>query len=123
MKDGKEKIENWTSLRLKLRKRFVPKPYKQELYLRLNCFQQDHLSMAEYMIEFEKLYLACGCKLEEEQKMAKFLFGMNKPIANLVELQTYNTFGELCLSLQELKHPIMLQRPKLWTRGNMVPIL
>lgn len=51
--------------------------------------------MAKYVIEFEKLYLVCGCK-EEEQKMAKFLFGMNKPIANLAELQTYNTFDELC---------------------------
>lgn len=28
--------------------------------------------------------------------MAKFLFGMRRPINNIVGLQTYNTFNELC---------------------------
>ncbi|KMS95930.1 hypothetical protein BVRB_003660 [Beta vulgaris subsp. vulgaris] len=40
--------------------------------------------------------MACDCKDEDEQKSAKFLIGLNTPIANLVELQVYHSFDELC---------------------------
>lgn len=41
--------------------------------------------------------MACGCKEEEEQKISRFLMGLNKQIRHKVELQSYNSYEEVCL--------------------------
>ena len=69
-----------------MRKRFVPKSYKQKLFLKLNSLKQNQLSIDQYVAEFKKLYLACGCKEEDEQKIAKILLGLNKSIAYAFEV-------------------------------------
>ena len=84
-RDGKAKIETWTDLRAKMRKRFVPRSYKQDLYMKLNSLKQDRLTVEGYITEFEKLYISCGCKEEEEQKIAKFILGLSPPIRFQVE--------------------------------------
>ncbi|XP_048494585.1 uncharacterized protein LOC125494807 [Beta vulgaris subsp. vulgaris] len=95
-REGKESISTWSDLKLKLKKRFVPRTYKQDLFVKFNSLQQNQLTVAQYVQEFERLSMACDCKDEDEQKSAKFLIGLNTPIANLVELQVYHSFDELC---------------------------
>ena len=57
-----------------MKKRFVPDYYKQELYIRLQTLRQGSLSVEEYV---------------KEQTIARFLGGLRKDIANVVELQPY----------------------------------
>ncbi|XP_074298949.1 uncharacterized protein LOC141629936 [Silene latifolia] len=93
---GKAKISSWESLKRKLHKRFVPQNYKIDLYRRSAELSQGTMSMAEYIDEFEKLAIMCGIDEVEEQKMARFCRGLNRPIAIAVDLQTYSSFDMLC---------------------------
>lgn len=50
----------------------------------------------KYIKEFERLYIACDCRDQEEQKIAKFVLGLTKNLRNFVELQPLTTFDEVC---------------------------
>uniref|UniRef100_A0A803NCF0 Retrotransposon gag domain-containing protein n=1 Tax=Chenopodium quinoa TaxID=63459 RepID=A0A803NCF0_CHEQI len=80
-----------------MHKRFVPKSYKQKLFVKLNSLQQNSLSVEQYITEFEKLYLACGCREEEDQKCANFFLGLARHIRFACEMSSYETFDDLCL--------------------------
>jgi len=72
-----------------MKKRFVPDYYKQELYSRLQTLRQGSLSVEEYVKEFELLLIRYELMEPQEQTIARFLGGLRKDIANVVELQTY----------------------------------
>lgn len=95
-REGKEKIKSWGLLKQKMKKRFVPRTYKQDLYHKYNTLQQHSMSVEDYIKEFERLSLACDCKDVEEQKISKFLVGLVPEICNKVELQPYFSFDEVC---------------------------
>uniref|UniRef100_A0A803L9Q7 Retrotransposon gag domain-containing protein n=1 Tax=Chenopodium quinoa TaxID=63459 RepID=A0A803L9Q7_CHEQI len=94
-KEGKEKLQSWTKLKKKLRMRFVPKTYKQDLFRQLDTLQQGGLSIEQYTKKFDNLSLACDIEEGEEQRMSRFLRGLNIDIANVVELQQFWTYDEL----------------------------
>ncbi|KAI3740084.1 hypothetical protein L2E82_30502 [Cichorium intybus] len=54
------------------------------------------MSVGEYIDEFEKLSLMGDIEEIEEQKMARFLRGLNYNVANMVELYPYADFETLC---------------------------
>ncbi|XP_074293015.1 uncharacterized protein LOC141619902 [Silene latifolia] len=93
---GKDKISSWDSLKRKLRKRYVPATHKLSVYRKIADFMQEKLSVAEYIDEFEKLILMGELEENEEQKMSRFLRGLNRHIANTVELYPYSDFDTLC---------------------------
>ncbi|KAL9244399.1 hypothetical protein vseg_018179 [Gypsophila vaccaria] len=95
-RSGKEKISSWESLKRKLRKRYVPTTHKLALYRRIADFTQSRLSVNEYIEEFENLILMGELEENEEQKMSRFLRGLNRNIANAVELYPYADFDTLC---------------------------
>ncbi|XP_074305313.1 uncharacterized protein LOC141640409 [Silene latifolia] len=93
---GKEKISSWDSLKRKLRKRYVPTTHKASTYRKIDEFRQGRLTVGEYIDEFENLTLMGELEEIEEQKMARFLRGLNYNIANVVELYPYSDFDTLC---------------------------
>ncbi|KAI3789955.1 hypothetical protein L2E82_02762 [Cichorium intybus] len=93
---GKEKITSWESLKRKLRKRYVPTNYRITTYRKIADLKQGKLSVGEYIDEFEKLSLMGDIEEIEEQKMARFLRGLNYNVANTVELYPYADFETLC---------------------------
>ncbi|XP_021861565.1 uncharacterized protein [Spinacia oleracea] len=93
---GKEKLTSWESLKRKLRKRYVPATHKLNVYRKIADLVQEKLSVAEYIDEFEKLILMGELEENEEQKMSRFLRGLNRSIANSVELYPYSDFDGLC---------------------------
>lgn len=96
-REEKPPIDCWSSLKTKMRKRFVPRTYRQELFVRLNSSCQTTMSVEQYIKEFERLHMACDIQEEEEQKNVRFLVGLNRSIANLLELQQYATFDDVCI--------------------------
>lgn len=102
-REGKSEIETWTDLKAKMKKRFVPRTYRHELFLKLNSLQQGYMGVEQYTKEFERLSLACDCHDSDDQKSAKFLLGLRKDIANQVELQPYYSFDELCVLAKKVE--------------------
>ena len=78
-----------------MRRRFVPAHYSRELHLRLKRLVQGHRSVDEYFQEMEMCLLRTGITEDEESTMARFLVGLNKPIADKVDMTNYNTMDEL----------------------------
>ncbi|XP_074318277.1 uncharacterized protein LOC141655077 [Silene latifolia] len=93
---GKEKIASWESLKRKLRKRYVPTTHRITTYRKIAEFRQGKLSVGEYIDEFENLSLMGELEEIEEQKMARFLRGLNSNVASTVELYPYSDFDTLC---------------------------
>ncbi|XP_074302886.1 uncharacterized protein LOC141637221 [Silene latifolia] len=93
---GKEKISSWESLKRKLRKRYVPATYRLTTYRKIAELTQERSSVSDYINEFENLTLMGGIEESEDLKMARFLRGLNRNIANSVELQSYADFDSLC---------------------------
>ena len=84
-RDGEEEITTWATMKRVMKKRFVPDYYKQELYIKLQTLRQGSLSVEE----FELLLIRCELMEPQEQTIARFLGGLRKDIANVVELQPY----------------------------------
>ncbi|XP_074284012.1 uncharacterized protein LOC141608569 [Silene latifolia] len=93
---GKEKIASWEILKAKLRSRYVPPNHRLTTYRKISELKQGKLSIGEYIDEFESLVLMGELEEVEEQKMARFLRGLNTNIANTVELYPYSDFDTLC---------------------------
>ncbi|XP_074306030.1 uncharacterized protein LOC141641258 [Silene latifolia] len=100
---GKGKITSWESLKSKLRKRYVPTTYRLTTYHKIVDLNQGRLSVLEYINEFENLALMGELEESEEMKMSRFLRGLNRNIANSVELPSYANFDalyNLCLKIE-----------------------
>lgn len=78
-----------------MKKRFVPRKHKQELFLKLNSLTQGSMIVEKYIKEFEILYIACNYRDQEEQEIAKFVLGLTKNLRNYVELQPLTTFDDV----------------------------
>ncbi|XP_073112245.1 uncharacterized protein [Elaeis guineensis] len=88
-RDGEEEIRNWRLMKRIMEKRFVPQYYKQELYIKLQSLRQGGMCVEDYVKEFEMLMMRCDLREPQEQTIARFLGGLNKEIADTVELQSY----------------------------------
>lgn len=110
-KEGKSKLATWEKLRKQLRKRFVSSTYKQNQYVKWSTFKQGNLSIEDFIKEFEKLSIVCEIDELEEQKLGRFLGGLNNEIREKVEIYPYLTFEEACkLALKidnQKKRPII----------------
>lgn len=54
-----------------MKKRFIPRTHKQALFSKLNSLTEGSMNVEKYIKEFERVYIACDCREQEEQKIAK----------------------------------------------------
>ena len=87
----------------KLKARFLPSSYFQDSCDQLHHFTQDHMSVDEYTREFEKLLMKCNVQEFEEQTIIRYLGGLESNYANVVELQQFSTFNEVCVLARKVK--------------------
>ena len=71
-REEKPSIDWWSSLKAKMRKHFVPRTYRQELYVKLNSIPYSNPSWV-LSTKFERLHMTCNVKEADEQNMARFL--------------------------------------------------
>ncbi|XP_071704974.1 uncharacterized protein [Rutidosis leptorrhynchoides] len=76
--------------------KFLPERYKQEAYLEYHNLKQRSMSIEELIREFDRARLRCDVQEEEEQTIARFLTALNTNIAEIVSLQTYWTYSDVC---------------------------
>ncbi|XP_074305706.1 uncharacterized protein LOC141640927 [Silene latifolia] len=95
-RDKKCKIDIWEKLKKHLMRRFLPRDYEQENYLKLQSLSQENLSVAEYIKEFERMIIFCDLEEKEELRVARFIKGLIPSLASRVEVQIYNRFNDVC---------------------------
>ncbi|XP_048229543.1 uncharacterized protein LOC125370018 [Ricinus communis] len=92
-REEKEKIESWEKLKKKMERRWVPREYEQDQYIKLTRLTQGDLSVDEYVREFERL------------KIARFTKGLSKPISHKEGGSTSETGRSLRANTSGVKTP------------------
>ncbi|XP_031375447.1 uncharacterized protein LOC116189849 [Punica granatum] len=95
-REGKRRIVTWEKMKRELKKKFLPASYKQDIFSRLYNFKQEELTVEKYTAEFEHLMMKCDIVEPEEQTIARYLGGLRSEIRNVVQLQPYWTFEDVC---------------------------
>jgi len=104
-------------MKSKLQARFLPSTYVQDNYMLFHHLTQGKMNVEEYTHEFEKLMIKCDIHEPEEQTMVRYLGGLDPRIANVVELQDFTTFDEICV----LAHKVEQQRRSQFHTREEVP--
>lgn len=73
-----------------MNKKCLPHNYKP------NALKQHGMSIEEYIKEFKQLMMKCEVLEVQEQTIARFLGEMNQGNADLVELQLFWFFEDVC---------------------------
>ncbi|PWA72114.1 hypothetical protein CTI12_AA275430 [Artemisia annua] len=95
-RDGKRPLRSWEKLKRELKKRFLPESYRQDSFLKLHNLKQNELSCEDYTAEFDHLMIKCDIVEPEEQTIARYLGGLRPEISNVVQLQPYWTYSDVC---------------------------
>ncbi|KAL8135315.1 hypothetical protein AgCh_010108 [Apium graveolens] len=96
VRSGKEKIMTWTSLKKKLRAKYIPLHYKFECIMNMTSLSQGTMSVSEYTSEFYRLRLICDLEETETMKIGRFIHGLNLPIYRNVKSSPYISFNDVC---------------------------
>ncbi|XP_074305180.1 uncharacterized protein LOC141640192 [Silene latifolia] len=105
IRDGKEPIRSWAKLKNKLKEKFIAKDYTQDMFMKLTQLKQDQQTVESYLSNFEPLTLQCEITEKPEQKIARFVEGLEPKIASRVRMQQVWSFDEavnLALRIEKL---------------------
>jgi len=75
----------------------LPNNYYRDLYLKLQGLIQGSRSVDEYFREIEIAMIRANVIEDQEATMARFLNGLNRDTANVIELQH-------CVELEDMVH-------------------
>jgi hypothetical protein len=104
-------IETWEEMRAIMRRRFVPSHYYRDLYQKLQSLTQGYRSVDDYYKEMEISLIRANVEEDREATMARFLNGLNRDIANVVELQHY-------MELEDMVHMAIKVERQLKRKGT-----
>jgi hypothetical protein len=79
-------VEMWGELKALMRRKFVPSHYYRDLYQKLQNLTQGSRSVEDYHKEMEVAIIRANVEEDREATMARFLSGLNRDIANVIEL-------------------------------------
>ena len=80
-----------------IRRRFVPSHYYRDLYQKLQSHIKGSKCIDDYYKEIEITMIQANVEEDTEATMARFLNGLNRDIAIIVELQH-------CMDLEDIVH-------------------
>ena len=86
---GQRPIDTWEEMKAIMRKRFVPNHYYRSIFQKLQSLSQGSRSVEDYYKEMEILMMRANVEEDREATMARFLAGLNREIANQVDLHHY----------------------------------
>ncbi|GKA40296.1 RNA-directed DNA polymerase [Tanacetum coccineum] len=79
-----------------MKAKFLLENHRQEAFLHYHNLSQQNMTVEEVINEFDKLRMRCDVVEEEEQVVARFLGVLKPEIANIVSLQPYWTYTDVC---------------------------
>ena len=104
-------IKTWEEMKATMRRRFVPSHYYKDLYQKLRSLTQGYRSVDDYHKEIEIVMIQANVEEDRESTMARFFNGMNRDIANVVELQHY-------VELEDMVHITIKVERQLKRKGT-----
>ena len=104
-------IKTWEEMKATMRRRFVPSHYYKDLYQKLRSLTQGYRSVDDYHKEIEIVMIQANVEEDRESTMARFFNGMNRDIANVVELQHY-------VELEDMVHITIKVERQLTRKGT-----
>ena len=110
-RNRKRPVNTWEELKTIMKKRYVPKHNYTELFNRLQMITQGSKSAKRYQKELEVAMIRANVNEDEEVTMSRFLNGLNRDIANVMELQSY-------VELEELVHLAIKVEGQLKRKGS-----
>ena len=110
-RNGEHAVSTWNEMKVIMRKRFVPQHYYRELYNGLQRLVQGSKSVEQYYQDMEMAMIRANVVEDREATMARFLHGLNRDIANLVELHHY-------VDLDDMLHMAIKVEKQLKTRSK-----
>jgi hypothetical protein len=93
--EKKSHIVMWAKMKA-LKKKYLPDHYQQDAFIKFHNFWQNELSVEEYTAEFDHSMMICDIVELEEQMVARYLGGLRSKIGNVVQLQPYWTYNDVC---------------------------
>ncbi|XP_038887118.1 uncharacterized protein K02A2.6-like [Benincasa hispida] len=98
-------IISWYEFKDSMRKHFVPNHFQRDMAQRLQALRQGNKSVEDYYKEMDILMDRLDLDEDMETLMARFLNGLNKEIADKVDLQPYFDIEEMLhLAIKVEKH-------------------
>jgi hypothetical protein len=110
-RNGERKINTWDEMKIVMRKRFVPSHYYRDLYRKLQTLTEGSTSVEEYYKEMEIAMIKANIEEDREATMARFIAGLKKEIADVVELQYY-------VEMEDLLHKAIHVERQLKTKST-----
>jgi hypothetical protein len=105
-------VETWGELKAIMRRRFVPSHFYRDLYQKLQNLTQGSRSVEDYHKEMEVAMIRANVEEDREATMARFLSGLNRDIANVIELQHY-------VEIEDMVHMAMKVERQLKRKGTV----
>ncbi|XP_074315530.1 uncharacterized protein LOC141651729 [Silene latifolia] len=114
IRDGKEPIRSWLKLKKKLKEKFIAKDYTHDIFIKLTQLRQDQQTIEAYLRSFEQLTSLCEVTEKPEQKIARFVEGLDPKIAG--RCQGFGHFKKDCPSNRAL----IAMEIEEWERKGLV---
>ena len=109
-------VDTWEEMKMLMRRHFVPNHYYRGLYQKLQRLTQGSKSVDEYYKEMEVAMIRANVEEDREATMARFLHGLNREIADIVEMQHYVELTDMVH--QAIKVEEQFKRKGLARRGQ-----
>ncbi|GJY22044.1 reverse transcriptase domain-containing protein [Tanacetum coccineum] len=94
--EGKSKVETGETMKKLMKAKFLPENHRQEAFLDYHNLSQQNMTVEEVINEFDKLRMRCDVVEEEEHVVARFFRVLKPEIADIVSLQPYWTYMNVC---------------------------
>uniref|UniRef100_A0A2N9F1V6 Reverse transcriptase domain-containing protein n=1 Tax=Fagus sylvatica TaxID=28930 RepID=A0A2N9F1V6_FAGSY len=110
-RNNERPVEMWGELKALMRRRFVPSHFYRDLYQKFQHLTQRSRSVEDYHKEMEVAMIRANVEEDREATMARFLSGLNRDIANVIELQHY-------VEIEDMVHMAMKVERQLKRKGT-----
>jgi septum formation topological specificity factor MinE len=114
-------VETWGELKAFMRRRFVPSHYYRDLYQKLQNLTQGSRSVEDYHKEMEVAMIRVIVKEDREARMARYLSGLNRDIANVVKLQHYVEVEDMVHMAMKVERQLKRNETTMYTSVSSTP--
>ncbi|RDY03864.1 hypothetical protein CR513_12481, partial [Mucuna pruriens] len=99
-------IRTWGDMKSIMRRRVVPRHYHRDLHRKLQSLTQGSMSVEDYYKEMEITMTRANVRENHEVTMARFIGGLKKEIADVVDLKHYMEIEDLLHKAIQVKRQL-----------------
>jgi hypothetical protein len=114
-RNNERPVETWGELKALMRRRFVPSHFYRDLYQKLQNLIHGSRSVEDYHKKMEVAMIRANVEEDREATMARFLSGLNRDIANVIELQHYVEIEDMVHMAMKVERQLKRKRTARYT--------